>query len=75
LENAAKVRFVRGAGAQPFDRCFFVSERFEESIGKIHRVKRLIRQLRDGFFNFNGVQRSTPGNITQTMPVCQRDGL
>ena len=56
LENAAKVRLVRGPRAQPLDRRLLVAEGFEEGIREIRRVKRLIRQLRNGFFYFNCVQ-------------------
>jgi hypothetical protein len=76
LENAAKVGFVGGPGAQPFDRRFFVSECFEEGIGKTHRVKRLIRQLRYGLFNFNGVQRSTlPAKLPKPCRIAHAMGL
>jgi hypothetical protein len=76
LENAAKVGFVGGPGTQPFDRCFFIPERFKESIGKICRVKRLIRQLRDGLFNFNGVQRSTlPAKLPKPCRIAHAMGL
>ena len=60
LENAAQVRLVRCAGSQPFDRCLLVAEGFKESIRKVLRIIRLIRQLRNGFFYFNGVQLVTP---------------
>ena len=56
LKNTAEVGLVRGARAEPLDRRVLVAERFEESIRKVRRVKRLIRQLRDGLFNFNRVQ-------------------
>ena len=56
LENAAKIGLVRGAGAQPLDRCLLVAKSFKEGIREILGVKRLIRQLRNGFFYFNGVQ-------------------
>ena len=64
LKNAAKVGLVRGAGAQPLDRRLLVAESFEEGIRKVLGVKRLIRQLRNGFFYFNGVQLSAPPGVT-----------
>src|ERR1700680_454376 len=60
LKNTTKVGLVRGAGAQPLDRRLLVAERFEEGIRKVLGVKRLIRQLRNGFFYFNGVQLLAP---------------
>jgi hypothetical protein len=56
LKNTAKVGLVRGAGAQPLDRRLLVAEGFKEGIREILGVKRLIRQLRNGFFYFNCVQ-------------------
>src|SRR6266851_10314034 len=56
LKNTTKVGLVRGPGAQPLDRRLLIAESFEEGIRKVLGVKRLIRQLRNGFFYFNGVQ-------------------
>ena len=64
LKNATKVGLVRGACAQPLDRRLLVAEGFEEGIREILGVKRLIRQLRNGFFYFNGVQLFVPSGIT-----------
>ena len=64
LKNAAKVGLVRRAGAQPLDRRLLVAESFEEGIRKVLGVKRLIRQLRNGFFYFNGVQLFAPPGVT-----------
>ena len=56
LKNAAKVGLVRGTGTQPLDRRLLVAEGFKEGIREVLGIKRLIRQLRNGFFYFNGVQ-------------------
>src|ERR1700675_2535903 len=69
LKNTTKVGLVRGAGTQPLDRRLLVAESFEEGIRKVLGVKRLIRQLRNGFFYFNGVQLfALPSITTLLMP-------
>jgi hypothetical protein len=63
LKNTTKIGLVRGAGTQPLDRRLLVAESFEEGIRKVFGVKRLIRQLRNGFFYFNGVQLFAPSAL------------
>ena len=60
LEHTAKVGFVGRTAAQALDRCRLVPECFKEGIREIRRVKWLLRQVRDGLFNFYGVQRVSP---------------
>jgi hypothetical protein len=45
---------------EAFDRCLLVAESFKEGIRECLWLKRLIRQLRNGLFYFNGVQLFTP---------------
>jgi hypothetical protein len=65
LENSAEVRLVRGAGAQSLNRRLLVAERFEKGIRKVLGIERLIRQLRNGFLYFNGVQLFAPPRRNQ----------
>jgi hypothetical protein len=58
LKNTPKVGLVRCASTQPLDRRLLVAERFKEGIREVWGLKRLIRQLRNGCFYFNGVQLS-----------------
>ena len=60
LENAAEVGFVRGSGAEPPNRRLFVPECFKEGKWKTLRIERLVSELRDGFFYFNGIQLFIP---------------
>ena len=60
LKNAAEVGFVRGPGAEPLNRRLFVPECFKEGKRKALRIERLVRELRDGFFYFNGIQLLVP---------------
>jgi hypothetical protein len=62
LENPAKIRLVRRARAQPLDRRFLVTEGLKKGVREIHGIKRLFRQLRNSFFDFNGVQRVKPSS-------------
>ena len=65
LKNAAKVGLVRRARAQPLDRRLLVAEGFKEGIREVLGVERLLRQLRNGFFDFNGVQLFAPPDATK----------
>jgi len=56
LKNSAKIRLVGGPRPQPLDRCLLVAKSFQEGIREVRGIKRLIRQLRNGFFYFNCVQ-------------------
>ena len=48
--------------AQPLDRRLLVAEGFKEGVREILRIKRLLRQLRNGFLDLDCVQRvSLPG--------------
>lgn len=58
LKNTADIGFVGGPSPEPLDRRLLVAESFEEGIRKVRAVKGLIRQLRNRFFYFNGVQLS-----------------
>lgn len=64
LEDTAKVGLVRSTGTQPLDCRLLVGEDFKIGIRKVVGVKRLVRQLRDCFFDFNGVQGFIPPNVT-----------
>ena len=68
LENTGEIGFVRGTGAEPFDRRFLVAESFKEGVRKVLGVERLIRQLRNCFFYFNGVQLIFPLSFKWTTP-------
>ena len=60
LKNTAKVGLVRCARTKPPDGCLLVIKSFKEGIRKVPGVKRLVCQLRNGFFYFNGVQLFPP---------------
>ena len=64
LKNSAEIRLVRGTSAQPLDSRFLVAESLEKSLGEVLGIKGLIRQLRNGFFYFNGVQLFAPFNAS-----------
>jgi hypothetical protein len=75
LENAAKVGLVRGTRAQPLDRRLLVAEGFKEGIREVSSIERLIRQLRNGFLNFNGVQLfALPDPTRQPLPTIAAQG-
>jgi methionine synthase II (cobalamin-independent) len=62
LKNTSKVGLVRGP-TQPLYRRLLVAESFEEGIRKVLPVTRLIRQLRDRFLYFDGVQLFPPAAL------------
>jgi hypothetical protein len=64
LENATEVRFIRGSGAESLDRRLLVSECFKERERKALRIKRLVRELRDCFFYFDGIQLFVPSSMS-----------
>ena len=52
LQDTAQVRLVRRARTQSLDGRFLVAEGFQESVRKLGRVKGLLREVRDGLFDF-----------------------
>src|SRR5262249_51550409 len=80
LKDAAKVRLVRFALAQTFERRFLVAEGLQEQIRKLGSVEGRSRQGRNGFFDFDGVHPPQPcpairASITPTAPVASTKNL
>ncbi len=56
LQNTARqIGLVRSPAAQPLNRCFLVSERFEKRERKFFSYERSASEVRHCLFNFNGV--------------------
>ena len=60
LQDAADVGFVGGAVAQAFEGGRFAAKSFDEPEGKFGWIERLFNDLRDGLFDFDGVQMRVP---------------
>ncbi len=69
LKDAAEVGLVRLALAQALDRRLLVAEGFEEREGELGRVERLLRQRRNGLFNFDRVH-SRPAPTARPLAHC-----
>src|SRR5690606_3833207 len=56
LKNSArKVRLIRGSTLKPFYRSFLIPERLQKRERKARGIERLLSELRNGFFDFNGI--------------------
>jgi hypothetical protein len=55
LKDAAEVGLIAGPAFQPLDRGRLVAEGFKKGLGKTFRIKWLLREPGNGFFDFNGV--------------------
>ena len=62
LEDAAEIGLIGSPGAEPLKSRLLVAEGLQECIREVRSVKWLLRKLRDGFFDFNSVQRGEPSS-------------
>ena len=72
LENATQVGLIGIAALQPLDRGGLVAERFEKGVRKAIRIERLLRELRDSFFNFTPERNRSAG--ARELPGDSADG-
>lgn len=64
------IALVGRALAKLFDGRGFVAERFEELVGELLGVERLLEEIGYGLFDFNGVQFNALPNEYLAVIVC-----